>query len=95
MDDVPTLDFTLDDWLEELEVEEDEGREALTRKELQDVTGLSKDVVLRELRRINDEGRLVVARKKVMAIDGRMSSVPAYKLKGKKNVQNTNTGRQP
>lgn len=81
----PEPDFTLDEFIEELNEDAIKVGTGLTRLEIQEATGMGKTWVLQKLRELKKDGKLVVVRKKVEAIDGRMASVPAYRIRqGKK-----------
>ncbi len=80
MTDVPEPDFMLEDFIAELE-EEANLSEGLTTEELKGITNMGKTWIRGQLRRIKKEGRLVVVRKKVERIDGRIMTVPAYRVR--------------
>lgn len=75
----PEPDFTLDQWLKDLE-DKANLQEGLTRREIEEATGMGKTWVLSQLRKLKAEGRLTVVRKKIEALDGKMFPVPAYRI---------------
>jgi len=79
MSGVPELDFTLEEFIKELEQEANLA-EGLTTQELKEITDMGETWIRGQLRRLKKDGRLIVVRKKVERIDGRTMTVPAYRI---------------
>lgn len=80
IDKPPEPDFTLEGFLEELNERAgiDDG---LTRREIQEETGMGKSWVLEQLRELKESGRLIVVKKRINSLDNRKLTIPAYRLK--------------
>lgn len=56
--------------------------EGQTVQEMAEATGLGTTTVRKTLAALHRDGRLTVVRVRRPALDGRLSSVPAYRLRG-------------
>ena len=57
------------------------GDEGMTSGELADAMGITVNVINQRLRQMHKAGRLEAGRSRRASIDGRMMSVPVYRLK--------------
>lgn len=81
MSEKPTPDFSMDALLRELQERASTGGEGATTAELSEILNKTKGMIRKELHRLKKEGRLLRIDKRIEFLDGRVVTVPAYKLK--------------
>jgi hypothetical protein len=75
--------ITRDEWLSALEsagIDERDDQDAITPTELADLLGIDRQAAARRLRKMVKLGKATQTRKRVAVSDGRVQSLPAYRL---------------
>jgi|GEM_PF-6081549 len=81
MNEKPKPDFSMDALVRELQKEASAGGEGITTTELCETLGKTRGAVLKRLQELKKAGHLVPVGKQIETLDGRIITVPAYKLK--------------